>query len=172
MSSLLEAGKLLKNENIKWIFLGDGRKLEWFKKKIIKEKIEGCFDFPGQFPAKDMPQFFAKADIFLLSLKKDKVFEMTIPGKLQSYLAYGKPIVTMADGEASKIVEISKSGLIAGSGQYRKLSSNILKLKNIGIKKRSIMEKNAKLFAIKFFKIESAINIFENIIFKSFKKNI
>ena len=57
-----------------------------------------------------MPNFFACADALVITLKKADIFSYTIPGKLQSYLACGRPIIGSLDGIGNKIITHSKSG--------------------------------------------------------------
>ena len=47
----------------------------------------------GRYPLEDMPKFFAFADLLLISLKKSRIFSLTIPAKIQAYLACGRPIL-------------------------------------------------------------------------------
>lgn len=63
-----------------------------------------------------MPALFAVADALLVSLKTNEVFEKTIPGKVQAYLASGKPIIAMIDGEAARVVVESGAGMACSSG--------------------------------------------------------
>ena len=65
------------------------------------------------------------------SLQREDIFALTVPAKLQTYLASGKPILTMLDGEASSIVKESKSGLNAESGDSKLFADNILKMKQM-----------------------------------------
>ena len=79
-----------------------------------------------KFPIESMPTFYAKADALLLTLKKEYIFSITVPAKLQSYLACGRPILTMLDGEGSTIVNNAKAGLICEAGDYHSLAKNVL----------------------------------------------
>ena len=54
-----------------------------------------------------MPHFFSSADLLLVSLKKDPIFSLTIPNKVQSYMACGKPIIASLEGEGKRIIEES-----------------------------------------------------------------
>ena len=49
-----------------------------------------------------MPSFFVHADALLVSLSDCKAFEMTIPGKIQSYLSTGVPLIGMLNGRQLK----------------------------------------------------------------------
>ena len=59
----------------------------------------------GSYPIEQMPHFYAQADAMLISLNDEYIFSITIPAKVQSYLACGKPILAMVNGEASSIIK-------------------------------------------------------------------
>ena len=60
-----------------------------------------------------MPRYYAMADVFLVSLMKDPVLSMCLPGKVQSYLAAGKPVVGAIDGEAARVIREAECGMCA-----------------------------------------------------------
>ena len=87
-SSILDAANQLKyDKSIHWVILGGGRKEEWVKSKIKEYKLEKCFHMVGSYPIEQMPEFYAHADAMLVSLKNEYIFSITIPAKVQSYLA-------------------------------------------------------------------------------------
>ena len=78
-----------------------------------------------------MPYYFSCADGLLITLKKADIFSYTIPGKLQSYLACGKPIVGALDGIGKKIIEESDSGFCTDAENSTELSKLFLKLSRL-----------------------------------------
>ena len=103
-------------------------KKDWVKRQIKKLNIENLFEILPSYPLETMPSFFKHADILLVSLLDKKVFNMTIPGKLQFYLSSGKPIIGMLNGEGADLINISKSGFTCNSGDYIQLSKIIRKI--------------------------------------------
>lgn len=73
-----------------------------------------------------MPSFFVHADVMLLTLKNETIFSMTIPSKVQSYMAFGKPIAGMLNGIGAKVIEEADCGYVSNAGDYRSLASNII----------------------------------------------
>ena len=57
-----------------------------------------------------MPKYYAMADAMLVTMEKDPIISLTLPGKIQSYMAAGKAIIGI-DGEAKKVIEESGCGL-------------------------------------------------------------
>ena len=107
--SILKAAEILKDkENIHWVILGDGRRYDYVKEQIKVRNMEKNFHLLGKFPLETMPAFYANADALLLSLKKEYIFSITVPAKVQSYLACGKPVLSMLDGEGSVLLMMQK----------------------------------------------------------------
>ena len=145
--SILEAARLLRNhQDIQWVILGGGRREEWVKSKIKEYEIEKCFHLLGSFPLEKMPEFYANADTMLFSLKDEYIFSITIPAKVQSYLACGKPILAMVNGEGGKIVVDAKAGFICAAESPHELVQNIIKMKNMGEKDLTKMGENARKY--------------------------
>ena len=127
--SIIKAAELLKdNSDINWIIIGSGRKENWVKKQIKEKKIDNTFHLFGKYPLNDMPAMYNNADALLITLKKSNILSLTAPGKIQSYLAFGKPILSMMDGEGTRIIKESKAGLTAPAGEPIRLIENVLKM--------------------------------------------
>ena len=59
-----------------------------------------------------IPSIVSKADSLFLSLKRDPIFSKTVPAKLQTYMAMGKPIIGVLEGEAAKLIIDSDCGIV------------------------------------------------------------
>ena len=143
--TIINAAILLKNKNVlvNWIIIGEGRDKSRIVEKIYKLKLVSQFHFLGSFPNPEMPYFFACADALLVSLKSTEIFSLTIPSKLQSYLACGKPIIGNIEGVAASIIQESISGMCSSSGDYVNLAKNVELLSNKNIVERTQYGKNA-----------------------------
>ena len=149
--TLLKAAKLLKEEGVtvNWLILGEGRLKVYVHKKVIEYNLQDNFILLGSFPSEMMPDYFSCADMLLVSLKDDPIFSMTIPSKIQSYLACGKPIITSLNGEGSRIVQEAKAGFTSKAEDPIDLANNLKKalcltqveLKNLGENSRNYFEK-------------------------------
>lgn len=163
-NSIINAINEVKNYPIHLVVLGGGRGKEKAINKVKEMGLESNISFLGSFPLETMPYFFNKSDALLISLKKSEVFAKTIPAKTQSYMAFGKPILTNADGEVSRIIEESESGLVANSGNYTLLAKNMLKLSQLSKKDLKTMTNNCKKYYEKNFNREKILNNFEETI--------
>lgn len=127
--AILDAATMLKSrKDIRWVIVGDGRLAAWAKDEVNARGLDDAVIFLGQHPLEAMPFFFAEADALLVTLKAEPVFSMTVPGKLQSYLASGKPILAMLDGEGARVVSESESGIACAAGDSASLAKAVTHL--------------------------------------------
>ena len=112
-----------------------------------------------------MPAFFASADALLVTLKDTKIFSMTIPGKLQSYLACGKPIIASLNGIGAKLVEESNSGFTSKAEDPESLADSVFKFSKLSSAQKKELGKNARKYYKKEFErsrlLTRLIDIFE-----------
>ena len=143
--TIFNAVKILatKLKDFKFIIIGDGRDRERIQKKIADNSLDNYFEFLGSYPPEKMPSFFASADALLVSLKDTKIFSMTIPGKLQSYLACGKPIIASLNGIGAKLVEESNSGFTSRAEDPESLAASILKFSKLSSAQKKELGNNA-----------------------------
>lgn len=122
------AEKLKSYKNINFVILGDGMMSPWVESEVKRLGLEETFHQLGRKPLETMPYYFKKADALLLTLRSSEIFSITVPSKLQSYLASGKPIVVGIDGEAAQIVNDWNAGVSSRAGDSESLKDAILKL--------------------------------------------
>ena len=145
IDTLIDAAKIVKDLgiDIKWVFLGDGRQKDYYQNEIENKGLQENFYFLGSFPGETMPSFFTCADALIVSLKKDPIFALTIPSKIQSYLASAKPILGSLEGEGAKIIEASGAGFTSPPGDAKMFAENVIKFYNLSINEKDKMKKNA-----------------------------
>lgn len=127
METIIMAANLLKDKNdIHFHIVGDGSALEK-SMQLTKDFALKNITFHGRHPLKEMPGFYAMADAFLVTLKKDEMISYTLPGKVQSYMASAKPIIAAIDGETAEVIRESQCGLVCPAEDYKGLAEIILK---------------------------------------------
>jgi len=125
--SIIKSAVLTKDiPEIKWIIVGDGRKKSWLKNEVVQLGLQKTVFLLGSYPVQEMPNFFVHADIMLLSLKDEHIFSMTIPAKVQSYMAFGKPIVGMINGIGANVIRNADCGYVCNAADYKTLAKNIV----------------------------------------------
>lgn len=117
LDTLLRAAALLRDETwdgrpLRWHIVGDGSELENLKRMSAELGLDNVI-FHGRHPAEEMPRYYAMADAMLVLLTADKNISRTLPGKVQTYMAAGKPILAAADGETPLILEEAECGYCA-----------------------------------------------------------
>ena len=147
-----------KNNNIHFVVLGDGSKKPYVVEKIDQYGLKDNFHLLGAFPAKQMPHFFACADVMLLTLKKSEVFALVIPNKMQAYLACAKPIIVGADGIVADMVKEAQSGFASPSGDCQGMVNNILAIYNLSDADRRLMGKNGRKYFEENFDRDKLLN--------------
>jgi len=164
--SILKAARYLKDyKNIHWIILGNGSKFGWVKEKISEYGLKDNFHLLGSFPLKKMPVFYSNADAMLFSLKDENIFSITIPAKVQSYLACGKPILAMVNGEAADVINEANAGLTCSAGDSVGLSENILKMNEMSSFDFKQIGENSYNCYKKYFDREMLFDEAENILY-------
>ena len=122
-STILEAAERLRRDrSIHWIVVGDGRAATWLSQEITRRNLAGSVHRMGRFPLEAMPHLHRQADLLLVTLRRDPVFALTLPGKLQSSMAASKPILAALDGEPARVIAESRCGLCVPAGDAAALA--------------------------------------------------
>ena len=148
---LVAAESLKAHAHIRWAIVGDGRMARWVADEIKRRNLQDCVLMLGRHPVERMPSFFKHANALLVSLKDEPIFSMTIPGKLQSYLAAGIPVVAMLNGEGAEVVKNSRSGLTCAAGDHAGLAAAVLKLSEMTDEERDAMGRNGLDVSVREF---------------------
>jgi glycosyltransferase involved in cell wall biosynthesis len=120
---VLDAVQQLENKlNFKVHFVGDGSYLENSKLVVKEKELFNHVIFHGRHPLHDMPKFYMLADACLLTLKGDSLVGLTMPSKLQGYMAAGKPIIGAINGSAQEVIKESKCGVCVNASDSEELA--------------------------------------------------
>jgi len=144
------ADKLRDHSDIYWVIIGDGRRRQCVEDEVAARNLGHNFIFLGRHPAELMPRYFALADVLLVTLRNEEIFKLTIPSKVQSYLACAKPIIASLVGEGARIIEESRAGFACSPENPSALAELVLKVYHIdererremGLKGRKYFENN------------------------------
>lgn len=165
LEAIMETALSLKHhEIIKFIIVGDGRKMAFVQEFIQKNQLEKTVITVGRFPVESMASFFAKADVMLVSLKDDKIFNLTVPAKVQAYMSASKPIIAMLNGEGAEIIQEAKCGLAVPAGNSKRLAETILKMSNLPSSRLEQMGVNSRNFFHENYQLSSCIDNLERIL--------
>lgn len=170
--TIIEAATILRDQpQIQWVIVGDGRMREWAVREVEVRKLTRSVHFLGRFPAESMPRFFALADALLVSLRRDPVFALTVPSKLQSYLACGRPIVAALDGEGARVLGESKAGLACPAGDAHALAKSVSTLYAMPESARARMGASGRAYFEAEFERDTLLRRLEQNISQSVQEN-
>ena len=164
VETILYAAEKLQNEPVRFHIVGGGTNLRRLQKMKEDKKLENII-FYGRKPVEEMPEFYSKADAMLITLAADPVLSLTLPGKVQSYMSVGKPIIGAIGGETKRVIEEAECGFCGEAEDVEELVKNIEAFISedtdrvmMGTKSREFYEKNFKeeLF---MDKLESRLDI-------------
>jgi glycosyltransferase involved in cell wall biosynthesis len=163
--SILAAVEALRDRtDIRWIIVGEGRAKAQLAAQIELRGLGGAVTLLGQYPIERMPAFFGSADALLVSLKGSANFSMTIPGKVQSYLAAGVPILGMLDGEGARVIEEAGAGLVCPAGNGAELARQVLRLIATPACDRAEMGSRGRAYAAREFNRAHLIDRLEEVL--------
>lgn len=129
MECNMQAALLTKaHKDIKWVIVGDGRKMPWVQNFIKENGLEDTVFTLGRFPSETMPLFFEKADVMLVSLKDSPLFNLYAPAKISSYMASRRPIIACLNGEGGDVVRDADCGWSVKAGDAEALANLVIEL--------------------------------------------
>jgi glycosyltransferase involved in cell wall biosynthesis len=150
--TVLDAVERLRDRaDIRWFVVGDGRRAEWVGQEIRRRGLADRIRLLGRFPLERMPSFFRSADALLVSLKAEPIFAMTIPGKVQAYLAAGRPLLGMLDGEGADLIARHGAGLVCPAGDGAGLAGNVARMADMPEAEREAMARRARELSMNEF---------------------
>ena len=161
--AILDAAERLKHRtDIRWLVVGDGRAAGWVAEQIEQRGLKDRVVMLGRHPLERMPAFFRGASALLVSLRAEPIFEMTIPGKVQSYLAAGLPLLGMLDGEGARVIAESGAGLVCGAGDGAALASQVETLAALDASQRVAMGERGQRYCQKEFDRAALMSMLES----------
>jgi glycosyltransferase involved in cell wall biosynthesis len=146
------------NRKVRFNIIGDGRYKETLVELVNSNKVSDIFNFIPRQPAIRITEFMAASDAAFLCLTDSPLFAMTIPAKLQSYMACGVPIIASAEGETNQIIKEAKAGVCGPAGDFQKLAENIVELLNKPQDQLNKLGNNAREYYDKNFNKNELLN--------------
>jgi colanic acid biosynthesis glycosyl transferase WcaI len=114
LDGVIAAAEIVQSQqpNINFVFVGGGIEVARLKETVENSQINNVTFIP-KVPMDRVGAMLKQADVLLVHLKNDPLFEITIPSKIQAYLAVGKPVLIGVMGDAADIVKQANCGLVA-----------------------------------------------------------
>jgi colanic acid biosynthesis glycosyl transferase WcaI len=151
LGTAIEAAALLRDEGVQWVFNGDGNQRATLEAQVHAEDLGGCVRFLGWRPGESMPRYLNLASVLLVSLRRDVSFASTVPAKVQSSLAAGRPILGALEGEGARIVRESGAGLVVDQEDAAALAAGVRVLAAMAPAERDDMGRRGRAYALTHF---------------------
>lgn len=144
LDNVLEAARLLRDEKIvEFLIVGDGVDKHRLQ-SIAREQQLTNVRFMDWQPRNEMPRLFAQADVLLVSLANNPLFQATIPHKVYSYMASGRPVLAIAQGDAADTVTSVNAGIACRPGDPAALVETVRRFHRMTVGERANMGHNGR----------------------------
>lgn len=154
----MQAALLTKEyKDIKWIIVGDGRRLDWVRGFVKEHGLEETVFMLGRYPSDTMPWFFKQADVMLVTLSDDPLFKLYAPAKISSYMAAGKPIVAVLNGEGAEVIRDADCGWTLAAGDAEGFARLAVELSQMDHSALEAKGRNAAVYYKKYFVKEQCL---------------
>lgn len=155
----------LRNKNIdcEFVIIGDGRYRAELEAEIKQKKLQSMFRFLGRKLPQEIPEYLALCDVAFLSFADNRLFTMTIPAKLQSYMACGMPILAAAAGETKRVIEEAECGWVVPMGDADHLAEAVIAAAESSTETRNRMKENALAYCDQHFNKKRLMDALEQL---------
>jgi colanic acid biosynthesis glycosyl transferase WcaI len=148
-NTIIDAAERLKSEGlaITWVIVGDGMSRSQVELEVARRGLEDVFRFEGHHPVTDVPKYTTLADVLVGCLVRSELLEATIPAKVMSYIASGRPLALAMDGEVRSLVEdAAQCGLVGPAGDSTALAENVKAIYRMTPEERKEMGARGKTY--------------------------
>mgnify|MGYP000754844618 CR=1 FL=1 len=147
LGAVLDAAKILQSRCpfVRFVFIGDGIEMSFLKQKKNDLALENVVFLPRR-PPSEIGAIMNLADVLLVHLKDNFLHEITIPSKVQAYLAVGKPILIAVRGDAADLVEEARAGIKCQPENPQDIADTVLKFQSMSKEQLEQMGQNGKIF--------------------------
>lgn len=156
------------NPSIRFVFIGNGVELSHLKE--LKSHLElKNVDFLPQVPSSEIVGYLAHADVLLVHLKNEPLFEITIPSKIQVYMAVKKPILLGIKGDSFTLIENAHCGFNFEPENTQELAEKVLMMALLTPDKLNALGGNGYSYYMNFLHSKIGVNRFSSV-FKRIRK--
>jgi colanic acid biosynthesis glycosyl transferase WcaI len=170
LDSVLDAAVILQERGSRAIFVMIGGGIEVEHLKVRSQNLHlGNVVFMPWVPMSEVGALLALADVLLVHLRDDPLFEITIPSKTQAYMSVGKPLLMAVRGDAADLVIRARCGLTADPENPQQLADTVDELATMSDSELKNMGKNGRSFYLKNLSLEVGVSKF-SIVFQQLSR--
>jgi colanic acid biosynthesis glycosyl transferase WcaI len=145
------------------LLVGDGMSRAALEAKVKELHAEDAVTFYGSVPATDIPKFTALADALIVCLSDSPDLGLTVPAKVASYMAAGKPVLASMDGAGNAAVAAA-GGLSSPACDAAALADNLLALTRMDAAQHAAMGQSAKEYYLAHYRRSELLRKLEHFI--------
>ncbi len=154
---VVQAANELRDEpDLRLVLVGSGSRLAWLESQKRSLGLSNLI-LPGRFSMQAMPRIFERSSALLVTLSDREIFSLTVPSKVQAYLAAGKPILASLNGEGARVIVDAGAGLASPAEHVSALVKNIRMLQSMSIVQRETMGRAGRDYFEKHFEMRSQV---------------
>jgi glycosyltransferase involved in cell wall biosynthesis len=164
LDAVLDAAELVadKLSQVQFVFIGGGIDVERLKKHSEERRLANVIFLPRR-PVSEIGTALCMADVLLVHLKDDALFEITLPSKTQAYLAVGRPILMAVRGDAAQLVDIAGAGIACAPEDAKSISAAVEMLAAMPQGQLDEMGRNGARFYQKELSLSAGARHFERL---------
>jgi colanic acid biosynthesis glycosyl transferase WcaI len=161
LESVIEAASIVekRNANVRFWFIGGGIELESLKFAVASRKISNVGFIP-RVSQNEISSILQTGDLLLVHLKKESLFAITIPSKIQAYMYVGRPILAAVTGDAARLVETAEAGLACEPENASSIAEAVLKISAMNQHDLHQLGQNGKSFYRDNLSMKCGVNSF------------
>lgn len=162
VNTFVEAGHYLDDDDrFALHVVGSGSELETLKK--YKDEIGAkSVEFHGRHPLAEMPSFYGSSDAMVATFQDNSILGYTLPRKITSYMAAGRPILGTVTGEARRVIEEAGCGLCCDVEDPNGLADICRKFAELSPAEREAMGANGRRYYEEHFAKDRFYSVLEN----------
>lgn len=161
VDTIIKAAALTENEAIRWHIVGDGFALDSCKELCDRMNLNDKVTFYGRLPVEQMPRFYRMADAMIVTLCDNDTINYTLPGKIQSYMAAGKPVIAAVGGETKRLIGEADCGMCASAENEKEFAKLADKMAQSDLKRFGT---NSQKYYAKYFSKSSHVDHLEELL--------
>ena len=164
---LVECARRLKaadRRDVHFVIVGDGMSRDALEQEIAAADVADWFTFEGQHPVTDIPAYHTMADALFAALNASEDVGLTVPAKITSYLAAGRPCLVSVSGEAARVMDEAAAGLTSPAGDVHGLYENLLALADMPPERRAALGRAGRAYYETHFRREPLLRQLEDFV--------
>jgi colanic acid biosynthesis glycosyl transferase WcaI len=171
LGTVLDAAPLVyaAEPRVQFILVGGGVESEDLVARAEREGLPNV-RFLARRPMSEVAAVLQAADVLLVHLRNQPEFAETVPGKIQTYLAAGKPLLAGLTGDAAALVGRSEGGVLFEPESPEALAQAVVQLSRLDAHELVAMGGRGRDFYRRELSLASGVARYEQVLAEAAKR--